>query len=69
MQMVLMAKDLWGVVEGDAATDTKSGEKKVQQALALIVLSLTPTEQEHIIDCKTAKETWDVQEKLYEGKG
>jgi gag-polypeptide of LTR copia-type len=69
MQMVLMVKDLWGVVGGDAATDTNSGEKKVQQALALISLSLTPTEQEHIIDCKIGKEAWDVLEKLYEGKG
>jgi len=73
MRMVLMAKDLWGVVNGsevksrgDAATEW---EKRNQKALAYISLSLTPIEQHHILDCTAAKAAWDILEKLYEGKG
>ena len=71
MKMVLMAKDLWNVVDGskpsgDGATEW---EKKDQKALAYISLSLTPIEQHNILDCMTAKAAWDILEKLYEGKG
>lgn len=74
MKMVLMAKDLWSVVDGSevkssgdvAATEW---EKKNQKALAYISLSLTPIEQHHILDCTTAKAAWDILKKLYEGKG
>jgi|SRR5579859_1663142 len=73
MKMVLLAKDLWGVVDGsevkssgDAATEW---EKKNQKALAYISLSLTSIEQHHILDCTVAKMAWDILEKLYEGKG
>ena len=72
MKMVLMAKDLWSVVDG--SEDKSSGaatewEKKNQKALAYISLALTPIEQHHILDCTTAKAAWDILEKLYEGKG
>jgi hypothetical protein len=33
--------------------------------MATIVLAISPLEQEHIIDCATPKEAWDVLEKLY----
>jgi gag-polypeptide of LTR copia-type len=72
MRMVLMAKDLWGVVDG-SEVKSESGdaewEKKNQKALAYISLSLTPIEQHHVLDCTTAKAAWDILEKLYEGKG
>ena len=72
MRMVLMAKDLWGVVDG-SEVKSESGdadwEKKNQKALSYISLSLTPIEQHHVLDCTTAKAAWDILEKLYEGKG
>jgi hypothetical protein len=43
--------------------------KKSQKALAHISLSITAPEQHHILDCTMAKATWDILEKLYEGKG
>ena len=52
MRMVLMAKDLWGVVDG-SEVKSESGdaewEKKNQKALAYISLSLTPIEQHHVL--------------------
>jgi hypothetical protein len=72
MKMVLMAKDLWGVVDGSEVKSSENAtdwEKKNQKALAYISLSLTPIEQHHILDCTLAKSAWDVLKKLYEGKG
>ena len=74
MKMVLQAKDLWEVVSGEEAKpDTeKAGqawEKKARKALATIALALSAAEKEHVIDCTTPKEAWDILEKLYEGKG
>jgi len=73
MKMLLMAKDLWGVVSGDegrpSTGSTKEWEARSQKALANISLSVSAAEQQHIIDCTSAKEAWDILEKLYEGKG
>jgi len=73
MKMVLMAKDIWSVVDGSEAKPsgdaTSDWEKKNQKALAYISLALSPIEQHHILDCTTAKAAWDILEKLYEGKG
>jgi hypothetical protein len=71
MKMVLMSKDLWGVVDGSEvkANEEKEWEKKNQKALALISLSVTQLELHNILDCATAKAAWDILEKLYEGKG
>jgi hypothetical protein len=74
MKMVLQAKDLWEVVSGEEVKpDTEklgaAWEKRARKALALISLSLSAPEQEHIIDSSTPKEAWDILEKLYEGKG
>ena len=74
IKMVLMVKDLWEVVDGTEVKPSEEKEaltwmKKSQNALAYISLSLAPLEQHHILDCTTAKEAWDILEKLYEGKG
>jgi gag-polypeptide of LTR copia-type len=74
MKMVLTVKDLWEVVDGTEVKPSDEKEavawtKKSQKALAHISLTLTPLEQRHILDCTTAKEAWDILEKLYEGKG
>jgi hypothetical protein len=70
VRMTLLARDLWDVVSQgkpeDAPTDW---DKRAAKALAVIALSLSAAEQQHIIDCKTPKEAWDILEKLYEGKG
>ena len=44
-------------------------EKKARKAMAVIALSVSPTEQERIIDCMTPKQAWDIFSKLYEGHG
>jgi hypothetical protein len=74
MKMVLLVKDLWDVVDGTEVKPSGDKEaaawtKKSQKALAYISLSLSSTEQQNILECTTAKEAWDVLEKLYEGKG
>ena len=74
MRMVLQAKDLWGIVSGEEVkpadvSESAAWEKRARTAMALISLSLTAVEQEHIIDCETPKAAWDILEKLYEGKG
>jgi len=73
MRMTLLAKDLWDVVGGDDVVKPVEGdavwEKKTRKALALIALGVSPTEQEHIIDCTTPKQAWDIFSKLYEGRG
>jgi hypothetical protein len=73
MRMMLLAKDLWDVVDGDETgkpvEDGTAWERKARKALALITLSVSPTEQEHIIDCIIPKQAWDIFSKLYEGRG
>jgi hypothetical protein len=73
MRMTLQAKELWEVVGGDETarpeSDPKGWDKRAKKALAIIALGMSAAEQEHIIDCETPKEAWDVLEKLYEGKG
>ena len=74
MKMVLMAKELWSIVDSTEAKPdgerlSAAWEKRTQKALAIISLSLTPTEQQHIIDCTSPKAAWDIFDKLYEGKG
>ena len=74
MRMVLQARDLWEVVNGEevkpeAEKAGQAWEKKARKALATIALALSAAEKEHIIECTTPKAAWEVLEKLYEGKG
>ena len=60
MRMVLQAKGLWEVVSGEEekpvnVSESATWEKRARMAMALISLSLTAAEQEHIIDCTTPK--------------
>src|SRR5579862_7251714 len=74
MRIVLQARDLWEVVSGEELKpETEKGaqtwEKKARKALTTIALALSVQEKEHIIECTTPKATWDILEKLYEGRG
>src|ERR1700737_1542112 len=73
MCMTLQAKELWEVVGGDETarpeSDPKGWDKRAKKALAIIALGMSAAEQEHIIDCETPKEAWDILTKLYEGQG
>src|SRR5579859_6924704 len=69
VRMTLLARDLWDVVNVKPEDAPADWDQRAAKALAVIALSLSAAEQEHIIDCKTPKEAWDIFEKLYEGKG
>src|SRR5579859_375652 len=69
VRVMLLARDLWDVVQAKPDDAPADWDKRAAKALAVIALSLSVAEQQHIIDCKTPKEAWDILEKLYEGKG
>jgi len=77
MKMLLQAKDLWELVSGeelkpdddDDVEKVSEWNRKARRAMAVIALSMTGAEKEHVIDCDTPKQAWDILEKLYEGKG
>src|SRR5579859_4434979 len=69
IKMTMLARDLWDVVQAKPDDAPADWDKRAAKALAVIALSLSGAEQQHIIDCKTPKEPWDILEKLYEGKG
>jgi hypothetical protein len=60
MELVLVAKDLWDVVDGTEGRpeEPESWDKRLQKALAdWICLTLMPSEQKHVIDCTSPKDT------------
>jgi len=73
--MLLKAHELWDVIEEDTPADDgdedehKIWKKRDQLALSSIALSLKPSEQEQIYNCKTAKSAWEHLKEVYEGKG
>lgn len=70
--MLLKGYDLWSVIEETAPEDKAlldEWKKKDQFALSSIALAIKPTEQEHIYECKTAKEAWKALKEVYEGRG
>src|SRR5579859_2326424 len=69
VRMTMLARDLWDVVQAKPDDAPADWDKRAAKALAVIALSVSAAEQQHIIDCKTPKEAWDILEKLYEGKG
>ena len=74
MRMTLQAKELWEVVGGSEGVKPESDpkgtwDKRAKKALAIIALGMSAAEQEHIIDCETPKEAWEILAKLYEGQG
>src|SRR5436305_6114214 len=76
LKMLLIAKDLWEVIDpelerpGDERKSEQSKwDKKDKSVFATIALAMKPSEQEHIHNCKTAKEAWQHLEEVYHGKG
>jgi gag-polypeptide of LTR copia-type len=74
MHMTLQAKELWEVVSGDEGVKPESDpkgawDKRAKKPLAIIALSMSVVELEHIIDCEMPKEAWDILAKLYERQG
>ena len=72
MMMVLVDRDLWGIVNGDEilpadASSEKKRQfvKRSQKALAIIGLHVSDEFLPHIMDAKNAKELWKTLEKLY----
>ena len=78
-RMLLEAHEYWGFIDGTkprpgdpstvpAARDQKVWDTNNRKVLAWIILSVKPAEKEYIRDCATAKEAWEVLEKMYSGK-
>src|SRR5579871_1724698 len=74
VRMVLIDKELWGVVCGDEPKPTDPDDLaewriKDQKALATIALTVKDSEHIHISNSATSGEAWEALAKLYEGKG
>lgn len=72
IKMALMQRELWDHVTGDALAAVDDNEdidrynKRKEKALATIALSVDKEQQEHILDCVTAKEAWETLKKIFE---
>ena len=67
----LIAKDLWGVVDGSETEPTEATvkaqyEKKLKQAMSLIVFSVSDNLMYLITTCKSPKEAWDILQGHFE---
>lgn len=75
MQMILVDKELWDVVERSEVESVEGGSKdnkwivKDKKALATICLSVKDSELVHVRSCKTSAEAWKKLEEVYETKG
>ena len=75
MQMVLVDKDLWDIIEGsgeepeEESSERKSWKVRDRKALATICLSVKDSELVHVRTCKTSAEAWKKLAEVYETKG
>lgn len=74
MKSFLIYNDLWGYTSGNIVKpETETGRSdwtcKDEKALALITLSISKTELEHIRKITTSKEAWDELSKIHCSKG
>lgn len=74
MRSVLIASDLWDVVcgsvkEPDDAPEPTKWNTKDAKALSSIILHLKPSQMMHIKSCVTAKEAWNILEKIHKPVG
>lgn len=72
MRSILTVNDLWGYTDGSIVKDPQTPgdwDTKDQKALALIILSTSKGQIQHIKKAKTSKEAWDVLKTTHESKG
>lgn len=74
MRSVLITLDYWQITKeklkiGSTAEETASTESLDQKALAMITLSIKPSELIHIKNCKTSHDAWTTLEKIYQPTG
>ncbi|UYV62815.1 hypothetical protein LAZ67_2002020 [Cordylochernes scorpioides] len=70
-KMMLIERELWKYVTEPAPDEEASRtifNMKQEKALAMIALTISPSQQIHIMDCTTAREAWDTLEQVYEPK-
>ena len=75
MQMVLVDKDIWDVVDGsekepeEDKLEKRSQKVRDKKVLPTIYLSVKDSELVHVRACKTAAEAWQKLAEVYENKG
>src|SRR5579862_5076644 len=76
MQMVLVDKELWDIVDGsetappeNQADQLKAWKGKDKKALATICLSIKDSELVHVRSCVTSKDAWAKLGEVHENKG
>ncbi|UYV78997.1 hypothetical protein LAZ67_17000580, partial [Cordylochernes scorpioides] len=70
-KMMLIERELWKYVTEPTPDEEASRtifNMKQEKALAMIALTISPSQQIHIMDCTTAREAWDTLEQVYEPK-
>ncbi|UYV75490.1 hypothetical protein LAZ67_13000394 [Cordylochernes scorpioides] len=70
-KMMLIERELWKYVTEPTPDEEASRtifNMKQEKALAMIALTISPSQQIHIMDCTTAREVWDTLEQVYEPK-
>ncbi|UYV80953.1 K02A2.6-like, partial [Cordylochernes scorpioides] len=70
-KMMLIERELWKYVTEPAPDEEASRtifNMKQEKALAMLALTISPSQQIHIMDCTTAREAWDTLEQVYEPK-
>ncbi|UYV69585.1 hypothetical protein LAZ67_6004026 [Cordylochernes scorpioides] len=70
-KMMLIEGELWKCVTEPAPDEEASRtifNMKQEKALAMIALTISPSQQIHIMDCTTAREACDTLEQVYEPK-
>ncbi|CAK9830520.1 Retrovirus-related Pol polyprotein from transposon TNT 1-94 [Anthophora retusa] len=72
MKSILVYNDLWSYVDGSEArteTNTQEWDKKDSKALALINLSITHGQLNHVKKAKTSKDAWNTLKEVFESRG
>ncbi|UYV78058.1 hypothetical protein LAZ67_15003335 [Cordylochernes scorpioides] len=70
-KMMLIERELWKYVTEPAPDEEASRtifNMKQEKALAMIALTISQSQQIHIMDCITAREAWDTLEQVYKPK-
>ncbi|UYV84151.1 hypothetical protein LAZ67_X001338, partial [Cordylochernes scorpioides] len=70
-KMMLIERELWKYVTEPTPDEEASRTifiMKQEKALAMIALTISPSQQIHIMDCTTAREAWDTLEQVFEPK-
>nr|XP_012149732.1 PREDICTED: uncharacterized protein LOC105663683 [Megachile rotundata] len=72
MKSVLVYNDLWQYVDGAEVKPTEDAQdwaRKDSKALALINLSISHSQLNHVKKASTAKAAWDILKEVFESKG